>query len=203
MKAGMRNSLISRAESLPAAALKYSSRVVPRKGANRTGKMTYLPSSLGGWGSTFYITKNKGTSANLFTDWEVHSNKNGTNVTPGQAFTDEWGGGQVLPLKNNFPQLLQLGGVGYDQWQVTANTGLDKNAPFYSVHAAGLQGNYILPPKNFSLFACSSSTTGSTRPIRRVWAIRSPSDSRGLCLIRNRSQRSRVSGRFSTLGCAM
>ncbi len=91
-------------------------------------------------GSTFYLTKNKGTSANLFTDWEVHSNKNGTNVTPGQAFSDEWGVGQVLPLKKNFSQLLQLGGVGYDQWQVTANSGLDKNAPFYSVHAAGAAG---------------------------------------------------------------
>src|SRR5580704_3678926 len=50
-------------------------------------------------GTTFYITKNKGTSANLFTDWEIHGQKAGTDVTPGQAFTDEWGLGQVLPLK--------------------------------------------------------------------------------------------------------
>lgn len=55
-------------------------------------------------------------------------------------------------LKKNFSQRWQLGGVGYDQWQVTANTGLDKNAPLYSVHAAGLQANYILPLKNFSIF---------------------------------------------------
>jgi Putative MetA-pathway of phenol degradation len=26
-------------------------------------------------GTTFYITKNKGTSANLFTDWEIHGSK--------------------------------------------------------------------------------------------------------------------------------
>ena len=48
-------------------------------------------------GTTLYITKNKGTSANLFTDWEFHGKKNGVDITPGQAFTDEWGLGQVLP----------------------------------------------------------------------------------------------------------
>jgi hypothetical protein len=68
-------------------------------------------------GTTFYITKNKGTSANLATDWEVHGKKVGTNETPGQVFTDEWGLGQVLPLKKDFSRLLQLGLVGCDQWQ--------------------------------------------------------------------------------------
>lgn len=32
-------------------------------------------------GTTAYITKNKGTSANLFTDWEVHGARQGTNGT--------------------------------------------------------------------------------------------------------------------------
>ncbi|MGA7917226.1 MAG: transporter, partial [Candidatus Acidiferrales bacterium] len=71
-------------------------------------------------GSTFYITKNKGTTANLFTDWEFHGSRAtgaGTNITPGQAFTTEWGIGQVLPLKKDFTRLLQLGVIGYDQWQ--------------------------------------------------------------------------------------
>jgi len=132
-------------------------------------------------GSTFYLKKNKGTSANLFTDWETRSNKNGTNITPGQAFTDEWGVGQVLPLKKNFSQLLQLGGVGYDQWQVTANTGIAKNAPFYSVHAAGLQSNYILPEKNFSLFfkyywqyKAYSTSLGRTLAFGFAWTLRDP-----------------------------
>ena len=53
-------------------------------------------------GTTYYITKNKGTSANLFTDWEVHGQRQGTNntyKTPGQSITAEWGVGQVLPLR--------------------------------------------------------------------------------------------------------
>ena len=77
-------------------------------------------------GTTFYITKNKGTCANLFTDWEVHGPRQGTDntvKTPGQAFTDEWGLGQVLPLNKGLSQLLQVGVIGYDQWQITENGG--------------------------------------------------------------------------------
>lgn len=112
-------------------------------------------------GTTLYITKNQATTANLATDWEIHGKKEGTNETPGQAFTDEWGFGQVLPLKKDESQLLQLGVVGYDQFQVTANGGTvlvggipapAKLIPFYSVHAVGGQINYILPAKNLLFF---------------------------------------------------
>ena len=56
-------------------------------------------------GTTFYITKNKVTSANLATDWEKSTGKEKpslpsgqiSNKTPGQAFTIECGLGQVLP----------------------------------------------------------------------------------------------------------
>lgn len=146
-------------------------------------------------GTTYYITKNKGTSANLFTDWEVHSARLGANYTsktPGQAFTLEWGVGQVLPLKKNLSQLLQLGVVGYDQWQVTANggqvpigsTGLTLPAsllPYYSVHAVGGQINYILPAKNFTLFfkgyheySASSHTVGTTIVFGGAWTLARP-----------------------------
>jgi len=146
-------------------------------------------------GTTYYITKNKGTSANLFTDWEVHGPRqgtNGTNKTPGQAFTDEWGLGQVLPLKKDLSQLLQAGVVGYDQWQVTANggqipigaTGLTLPAsliPYYSVHAVGGQLTYILPAKNFSLFfkgyheySASSHTLGNTFTFGGAWTLAIP-----------------------------
>ncbi len=117
-------------------------------------------------GTTVYLTKNRGTTANLFTDWEVHGARpgtNNTNKTPGQAFTIEWGLGQVLPLKKNMSQLLQIGAVGYDQWQVTANSGTvpipgtdqvisASGIPFYSVHAAGAAVNYILPAKQVTVF---------------------------------------------------
>jgi hypothetical protein len=121
----------------------------------------------GYWGNnitastTVYITKNKATTANLATDWEIHGQKSGTNITPGQAFTMEWGFGQILPLKKDFSRLLQIGLVGYDQWQVSQNGGStvvggvtvpQSVVPFYSVHAIGGQGSFILPPKAFTAF---------------------------------------------------
>jgi hypothetical protein len=120
-------------------------------------------------GTTLYITKNQGTTANLATAWEVHGQKTVASavsgqlskITPGQAFTDEWGIGQVLPLKKDMSQLAQLGLVGYDQWQVSSDggnylvAGLPVSAsrvPYYSVHGIGFQANYILPAKDFVLF---------------------------------------------------
>jgi hypothetical protein len=120
-------------------------------------------------GTTLYITKDQGTTANLVTDWEIHGQKTVASpvsgalskITPGQTFTDEWGIGQVLPLKKDQSQLAQLGLVAYDQWQVTANGGnylvagipvAASRVPYYSVHGIGVQANYILPAKDFVLF---------------------------------------------------
>jgi hypothetical protein len=112
-------------------------------------------------GSTFYITKNKGTSASLFTDWEVHGNKttgSSTTITPGQTFSTEWGLGQALPLDGDLHKLLQVGVIGYDQWQVSRNGGFvtpnvpARFVPFYSVHAIGFQTNLILPPQALNFF---------------------------------------------------
>jgi hypothetical protein len=120
-------------------------------------------------GTTFYITKNKATTANLATDWEIHGQRQTASTpsgqfsekTPGQAFTDEWGVGQILPLKKDFSRLLQLGLVGYDQWQVSSNggtlivAGIPINAsaiPYYSVHGIGFQSNFILPAKDLAAF---------------------------------------------------
>jgi hypothetical protein len=132
-------------------------------------------------GSTVYLTKNKGTSLNLATNWEIHGTKKGINITPGQAFTDEWGLGQVLPLKKDFSRLFQFGVVGYDQWQVSANQGLTKPLPYYSVHAVGLQTNFILPMKGLNLFfkyepeyMAKARPEGRTIAFGFSWTLRDP-----------------------------
>jgi hypothetical protein len=149
-------------------------------------------------GTTFYITKNKGTSANLSTDWEVHGQKTVAStpsgqfskITPGQAFSDEWGIGQVLPVKKDMSQLAQLGLVGYDQWQVSSNGGTylvaglpvaASRVPYYSVHGIGLQANYILPAKDFALFfkyydeySAKARPQGRTIVFGFSWTLRIP-----------------------------
>jgi hypothetical protein len=149
-------------------------------------------------GTTFYITKNKGTSANLATNWEIHGQKTVASavlgqlskITPGQAFTMEWGFGQVLPLKKDLSQLAQLGLVGYDQWQVTSNGGnylvagipvAASRVPYYSVHGIGFQANYILPAKDFALFfkyydeySAKARVQGRTIVFGGSWTFRIP-----------------------------
>ena len=144
-------------------------------------------------GLTYYITKNKGTSANVFTDWEVHGRGDQRyGQDSGAGFHLEWGLGQVLPLKKNFSQLLQVGLVGYDQWQITQNGGTVPIAstnltipastlPYYSVHAIGGQGTYILPAKNLNFYVkgyheytAYSHFVGTTIVFGGVWTIRIP-----------------------------
>jgi hypothetical protein len=149
-------------------------------------------------GTTFYITKNKATTANLATDWEVHGERQTASTpsgqfsekTPGQAFTDEWGVGQILPLKKDFSRLLQLGLVGYDQWQVSSNggtvivAGVPVNAstiPYYSVHGIGFQSSFVLPAKDLSAFfkyydeySAKARPQGRTFVFGLSWTLRIP-----------------------------
>lgn len=149
-------------------------------------------------GTTIYLTKNKGTSANLFTDWEVHGPREGTYntyKTPGQAFTDEWGFGQIVPLKKDESILLQAGVIGYDQWQVTASSGTYAVAgplgnvvilpasrlPFYSGHGVGGQLSLILPKRNLVFFfkyedeyKAYSSPIGNTLVFGGAWTLKTP-----------------------------
>ncbi|HEX8814116.1 MAG TPA: transporter [Terriglobales bacterium] len=149
-------------------------------------------------GTTLYITKNQGTTANLATDWEIHGQKTVASVpagqtskiTPGQAFTMEWGIGQVLPLKKNMSQLAQFGLVGYDQWQVTSNGGTylvagipvaASRVPYYSVQGIGVQANYILPAKNLTAFfkyydeySAKARVEGRTFVFGGSWTFRIP-----------------------------
>ena len=149
-------------------------------------------------GTTLYITKNKGTTANLATDWEIHGSRKVastpagqfSNKTPGQAFTIEWGFGQVLPLKKDMSMLAQVGLVGYDQWQVSNNggtvivAGVPEPAsllPYYSVHGIGFQSNLILPKKDFVLlfkyydqYRALATVEGRTIVFGLSWTLRIP-----------------------------
>lgn len=141
-------------------------------------------------GVTGYITQNKGTSANLYVDWEDHGKKSGTNLTPGQAFTMEWGLGQALPLKKDESLIAQLGFVGYDQWQVSNNGGTlpvgpgtipASLVPFYSVHAYGIQTNIIAPEPNLLGFfkyyweySADARVLGRTIAFGFTWTLKTP-----------------------------
>jgi hypothetical protein len=42
--------------------------------------------------------------------------------------------------------------VGYDQWQVSNNSGITRVFPYYSAHALGARGNFIMPKQGLNFF---------------------------------------------------
>lgn len=85
----------------------------------------------------------------------------------------------------------QLGVIGYEQWQVTANGGTAvlpggtvvpaKFLPYYSVHAVGGQTTFLMPEKNLALwfkyeheYAAYSHTLGTTIVFGGSWTLRIP-----------------------------
>ena len=63
---------------------------------------------------------------------------------------------QIVPLKKDMTRLLQVGFVGYGQWQTTDRSGPGINpvtaaATHYKVNAMGAAANIILPARKASL----------------------------------------------------
>jgi hypothetical protein len=86
--------------------------------------------------------------------------------------------------------LLQLGLVGYDQWQVSSNGGTVLVAgnpvpasliPYYSVHAIGFQADFVLPAKDLAAFfkyydeySAKARPEGRTIVFGFSWTLRIP-----------------------------
>jgi hypothetical protein len=77
---------------------------------------------------------------NAFT-WEIHGNKRGFDLTPGQDLTWNWGVSQFLPLKKDQSVLAEIGPAGYSSFQVSNDSGMDAKNPSVHdrVHAMGVQ----------------------------------------------------------------
>ena len=109
-----------------------------------TGKWTHAPSV----GETFYLTKNKGTSFSAYQMYEFHTAQKDTQIHAGQTFNLDYSLMQILPLQKDMHTLLQVGLVGYEQLQMTDNSGPGVNPEIpahYRVNALGVAANIILP----------------------------------------------------------
>jgi hypothetical protein len=73
--------------------------------------------------------------------WEIHRNKRGFDLTPGQNVTWNWGVSQYLPLKKDGTVLMEVGPTGYGSFQVSDDSGTDSKNPKVHdrVHAVGAQ----------------------------------------------------------------
>jgi len=125
-------------------------------------------------GQTIYLTENKATAFSAFQMYEFHGTQEGTMIHPGQTFNLDYSITHVFPLQQSWR--LQLGLVGYGQWQTTNKTGPSitpqQAAAHYKVNALGFAANAMLPERKVSLgvkyfheFECRSTYQGYTLQI--------------------------------------
>lgn len=90
-------------------------------------------------GGYYYLDKERATALMLTTTYEIHSNKQDVDITPGNHFSLDWGISQYLSER------LEVGVTGYSQWQVEDDTGSDTTldpTARTEVHAVGGQISY-------------------------------------------------------------
>jgi hypothetical protein len=104
-------------------------------------------------GQTIYLTSNKATVLSAFELYEFHTTQPGTNIHPGQNLNLDYSVTRTFPLGQNLR--LQLGPVGYEQWQTTDKTGPTitpaQSAAHYRVNSLGFASNLLLPARQVSL----------------------------------------------------
>jgi hypothetical protein len=125
-------------------------------------------------GQTIYLNRSKATAFSAFQMYEFHSTQLGTMVHPGQTFNLDYSLTQTFRAQRTVS--LQLGVVGYGQWQTTDKYGpnitAEQKAARYKVNAVGFAANAVLPEQKVSVgvkyfheFECRSTFQGYTLQI--------------------------------------
>ena len=142
-------------------------------GANTNVGSGYWTSAVAS-GQTIYLNSSKTAALSAFQMYEFHGAQQDTMVHPGQTFNLDYSLTRTFSLQ---PSLrLQLGLVGYGEWQTTDKQGPnitpEQAAAHYKVNALGFTANAVLPEqkvnvglKYFREFECRSTYQGYTLQI--------------------------------------
>jgi hypothetical protein len=104
-------------------------------------------------GQTFYPMKNKRLIFSAFEMYEFHTTQTGTETHPGQTFDLDY---SIMGVPVDAEKArLQLGLVGYEQWQTTGTFGpavsLEAFGTRYRVNAIGAAASLTLPKQKVTL----------------------------------------------------
>jgi hypothetical protein len=114
-----------------------------------SGYWTHAPSI----GVTLFLTRDKTTTLSAFYMYEFHTVQEGTGVHPGQTADIDYSIARTVRV--NDEAQLQLGVIGYGQWQTTDKTGPTispaQGSAHYHVNALGFASNVVLPARSVSL----------------------------------------------------
>jgi hypothetical protein len=106
-------------------------------------------------GETIWLAQSRATALSAFELYEFHTTQEGTEIHPGQTLSVDYSLMHTVPLQSDMN--LQLGLVGYSQWQTTAKSGPaitpEQAAARYRVNALGLGFNVVLPARKVSVGA--------------------------------------------------
>ncbi|MGH8628950.1 MAG: transporter, partial [Gammaproteobacteria bacterium] len=101
----------------------------------------------------WYPFEHRGTAITLAGTYEIQSEMEDQDLTPGDRVSLNWGVSQYLPLTKDQTWLAELGASGYSQWQVEEDSGSDvpqiRNLQLNAkdeVHAAGIQAGLTFVP---------------------------------------------------------
>jgi len=115
-------------------------------GANNNtgnGYWTHVAAS----GQTVYLNKSKRTNISVFQMYEWHLKQTGTDINPGENIDLDYSVMQTLPLRDD--SSLQVGVIGYNQYQTTDKSGPNITAEqakdHYKVNALGAGAHFIFP----------------------------------------------------------
>lgn len=86
-------------------------------------------------GGTVYFDEQKTWSASLLSRYQIHTEQDETNITPGNHFSFEWGVGKNI---HGF----DIGLAGYSLWQVTKDSGSGSSDNTEQAHAVGPEIGY-------------------------------------------------------------
>lgn len=114
-----------------------------------SGYWTHAPSA----GVTVFLSKDRTTTLSAFHMYEFHTVQDGTAIHPGQTANIDYSVARTIRLNDDTQ--LQLGVIGYEQWQTTDKTGptitAAESSTRYRVNALGFASNVALPARKVSL----------------------------------------------------
>jgi hypothetical protein len=90
-------------------------------------------------GATWYVDDAKTWAVSLLNRYEFNTEQADTHITPGQAWTAEWG------ISKKFAKIVDVGPVGYYQQQVTTDSGPKVSSDRNRVAAVGPEVNVVIP----------------------------------------------------------
>jgi hypothetical protein len=91
-------------------------------------------------GATWYPDAEKQWAISALNRYEFNQQQRDTDITPGQAYTLEWG------ISRTFVRTLDVGVIGYYQQQVTGDSGPGASSNLDRVAGVGPEVSYFYPP---------------------------------------------------------